>query len=304
MGLLEDINSGKYNLIILIVVLVFIFHIYWTKYTEPMTDVSQDIKDAIRQIYNADIEAIRNLSEIANKLQSDGLIVPGKLTMKGPILTEDIGYHPDLMDGAIYRAEDHLTIASNDLIKFRSSTNQENTIEMDVGNGSLKTNGEITCDKLQVNKDAKVNSNLSVSSNLNVSGTVNSQNITSKNITTPDLSNLNINVPSTTRVIVVPDQLMAGKSWTWESILPIIKNYFSLTDPIGTRRDFLFRDNSDKRRHTYCFAIVLNYDVTSVRATFNGSGINPNTPCIMVFDTIQLDAGFPSGRIIPLNFTN
>jgi len=88
MSLLEDIKSGKYNLIIIIIIFVFIFHIYHKQsYTEKMTDTSEDtknmIKEAVKNIYNADVESIRNLAEVATKLQKEGLTIPGNLTVTG-----------------------------------------------------------------------------------------------------------------------------------------------------------------------------------------------------------------------------
>ena len=51
---------------------------------QPMVNTSVDIKEAISQIYLADVEAIRNLSEVASKLQKDGgLTIPGNLTIRG-----------------------------------------------------------------------------------------------------------------------------------------------------------------------------------------------------------------------------
>ncbi len=86
MSLLEDLNSGKYNLILIIILFVFMFHQYWDKaMKEPMADVSVDIKDVVKQLYLADVEAIRNLSEIATKLQKEGLTIPGNLTVTGAL---------------------------------------------------------------------------------------------------------------------------------------------------------------------------------------------------------------------------
>ena len=57
-------------LITLIVVIAYVFIIYKVeKLTiENMGEVSGDIKDAVKQVYLADVEAIRNLSEVASKL--------------------------------------------------------------------------------------------------------------------------------------------------------------------------------------------------------------------------------------------
>jgi microcystin-dependent protein len=104
MGLLEDINSGKYNLVLFVVLFVIAFHQYWCassyirltrlskskmqsldRKTEPMAnlDVTPQLKEAIKQVYIADVEAIRNLSDVANKLQKGGLTIPGNLTVTG-----------------------------------------------------------------------------------------------------------------------------------------------------------------------------------------------------------------------------
>ncbi len=93
MTLLEDINSGKYNLVLICINFIIgfmVFHLYWSKSTEHMADVSLDtnIKEAIKQVYNADVEAIRNLSEVASKLQAGGLTIPGNLTVTGNILSK------------------------------------------------------------------------------------------------------------------------------------------------------------------------------------------------------------------------
>ena len=70
------------------------FHQYWCASSiqfarckdnkEPMADVSNDIKEAVKQVYLADVEAIRNLSDVATKLNNkEGVTVPGNLTVSG-----------------------------------------------------------------------------------------------------------------------------------------------------------------------------------------------------------------------------
>ncbi len=87
MTIIDDVNSGKYNFIILGVVAILFFHIYWNKKLEPMADVGNldQIKEAVKQVYLADIEAIRNLSNVATQLQAGGLTIPGNLTIKGEL---------------------------------------------------------------------------------------------------------------------------------------------------------------------------------------------------------------------------
>ena len=99
MGLLEDLSSGKYNLILIGIIFIFIFHQYWcgsrfsrsmrqNRCKEQMTNVSNDINAAISRIYKADVEAIRNLADLSKKIQDGGLTVAGNLIVRGTIKSE------------------------------------------------------------------------------------------------------------------------------------------------------------------------------------------------------------------------
>ena len=74
------------DLFFLIVFSIVIYHIYMSYKIEKMADtstVSDQIKQAVKDIYLADVESIRNLSEVATKLQAAGLTIPGALDVKG-----------------------------------------------------------------------------------------------------------------------------------------------------------------------------------------------------------------------------
>jgi hypothetical protein len=91
MVFLENLISGKYNLVLFSIIFVLLFHQYWCRsYSksskEKMSNVSNEIKEAVKQVYLADVQAIRNLAEVASKLQKDNnLILPGNLTVTGQI---------------------------------------------------------------------------------------------------------------------------------------------------------------------------------------------------------------------------
>jgi len=54
-------------------------------------DATSDMKAVINQVYNADIEAIRNLSSIATQLTiSGGLVVPGSLKIASKLATNNL----------------------------------------------------------------------------------------------------------------------------------------------------------------------------------------------------------------------
>jgi uncharacterized protein (UPF0333 family) len=73
----------NFDLIILVILMFIVNFFYDTikKYfnVKEGFDATSDMKAVINQVYNADIEAIRNLSSIASQLQAGGLTVPGNL---------------------------------------------------------------------------------------------------------------------------------------------------------------------------------------------------------------------------------
>jgi hypothetical protein len=72
----------KTDLIFLLVVALYIGYYLCKKesFTENFAAID-DARQAVREIYNADIEAIRNLSEVSKRLQAGGLTHPGRLTV-------------------------------------------------------------------------------------------------------------------------------------------------------------------------------------------------------------------------------
>jgi hypothetical protein len=87
----------KIDLVFLLIIGLIIVYQYCNKNVEKMSNVSNDIKEGIRQVYLADVDAIRNLSEVAKKLQAGGLTNPGNLRVNGEIQTP--GGHTIKCDG-------------------------------------------------------------------------------------------------------------------------------------------------------------------------------------------------------------
>jgi len=83
--------KDKYLIIISFVLIGYLFYKQniQENFSESDSDITQQIKDTIRTVYNADVESIRNLSEVATKLQAGGLTVAGDLTIKGKLKVED-----------------------------------------------------------------------------------------------------------------------------------------------------------------------------------------------------------------------
>jgi len=68
--------------ILYVIICVYILYKIYNKNTENFA-VIDDVKSAINDVYKADVDAIRNLSAIASKLQAGGATVPGNLTVTG-----------------------------------------------------------------------------------------------------------------------------------------------------------------------------------------------------------------------------
>ena len=75
----------NYKIILYLVFFVFVFFYLLTGKPENFTEAdTNEIRNIISQVYDADIESIRNLSKLANDLtNSNKLIVPGGLEIEG-----------------------------------------------------------------------------------------------------------------------------------------------------------------------------------------------------------------------------
>ena len=86
--LMEEIKSGKYNIIFYFICFVFLYHLYHNlsfckDKIETMADVSDaQIAAAVKNYYLSD-EFIKNISIVSAQLQRDGLIIQGNLTVNG-----------------------------------------------------------------------------------------------------------------------------------------------------------------------------------------------------------------------------
>jgi hypothetical protein len=81
-------NIDRILLIIIIIYLIF-SHFKKNKNIEKFA-VTDDIKSAIKEIYNTDMDAIRTLSDFAKKIQDgNNLNIPGNLTVTGTIIGKD-----------------------------------------------------------------------------------------------------------------------------------------------------------------------------------------------------------------------
>jgi len=66
-----------------IIIIFYLIYCSVCKKNREGFDATSDMKAVINQVYNADIEAIRNLSSIATQLTTGGLTIPGTLNVSG-----------------------------------------------------------------------------------------------------------------------------------------------------------------------------------------------------------------------------
>jgi len=173
MGFLEDLKNGDIKSIILVIFGVLIFHQYWCKSSvqfarstrcsrckdnkEPMADVSNDIKEAVKQVYLADVEAIRNLSEIATKINAGTFVFPGNLNVTGTIKAS----------GEISNNSLSLSGLNNSINNVNSSLTSSINNSINTVNSNL--NNQVNSINSQLSTKINNNSNISLESNLNPS---------------------------------------------------------------------------------------------------------------------------------------
>jgi hypothetical protein len=128
-------------------------------------DTTSDIKTAINEVYKADVEAIRNLSNIATELKNtNGLTIAGDTFVKGRIYCKggDAGgggdTHFPYINGdnfirghtnhdGDFRANQSLTVAGNSQVKGNSQVNGNLTVNSNINSGTINSD-TITCNKL------------------------------------------------------------------------------------------------------------------------------------------------------------
>ena len=72
----------NFTTIFLIIAIIYLLYKDRCNSLEKMSNTNE-IEDKINKIYQADIQSIRNLSEVASTLQKEGLTIPGNLKVNG-----------------------------------------------------------------------------------------------------------------------------------------------------------------------------------------------------------------------------
>ena len=209
--------------ITLTIIIIYIFFIYNVENLEDTPETNKQITDAVKRIYLADVEAIRNLGAIAGKLNTgDKLDFPGQLNIKTTLATNglDPTILPPLWTGGIRFIDGY----SSGIMGFgpdgrqvKARIDKEGNIEgnnlkllgnITLTNGNINgnitlTNGSIgfgtgTALNAQIKENGDINGNNLIltgdinGNNLILTGDINGNKLTSSNITSTNLISGNI----------------------------------------------------------------------------------------------------------------
>jgi hypothetical protein len=137
-----------------IVLLTIILYIFWTNIENfeaiPPTD---QIKEAVKQVYLADVESIRNLSIVAKKLQEDGaLVTPTNMSIRGKLNINSPSNAKDL-PANIALSVDNATETS---IRLKTKSDDAKNITLTNNDGNLKMGNAKGDDLLNIKSDGNV----------------------------------------------------------------------------------------------------------------------------------------------------
>lgn len=136
-----------------------------------ITLTEDEVKKMINNTYLADIEAIRNLSDVATKLQSGGLTIPGNLKIKGKLTVDKDANVMNNLYVKDYTSSKRLDIRNNESVPgrwwthFNYDNKGKNYIRgpLNVDQGNLTTNGEMISNGKMTTKN--INSNGDITTN-------------------------------------------------------------------------------------------------------------------------------------------
>ncbi len=151
--------NSTINLLIITAIIYLLYQHICNNTIEKMTSepsIREQINKEINNIYKADIQAMRNLSDISLKLQKDGLTIPGDLTVEGNI---------NMTGGKSIKSTGRLHIAPEEMLyllpkkgtvlakEMGSTGNIKINGEVDVGT-NLKVTDHIECKRLDIKSTA------------------------------------------------------------------------------------------------------------------------------------------------------
>jgi hypothetical protein len=156
-------------LLIVIIIYLVILHCKSKRNNREHFAVTDDIRAAVKEIYNTDMEAVRQLATMATKLTAGGLEIPGNLIVTGTIKAA----------GEIYNNSYSLSGLSSSI----SSTNSNLSSSINSINSNLSSNLSYYVSSLQsqinsIDSNKFDKSGGTISGNVNINGHLTGTNFT------------------------------------------------------------------------------------------------------------------------------
>lgn len=152
--------------ILLIIIMYILASTIENFQTTPPAGPTDQIKEAVKQIYLADVEAIRNLSAVATKLNNDGgLITPANLSIRGKL---SVGSAADIKTSLVDLLVENPTAPTTVTLKTKVD---DNNITLTNTEGAFKISNK-TVDLFNINKDGNVMKNGLTTASLTTTGDI------------------------------------------------------------------------------------------------------------------------------------
>jgi hypothetical protein len=134
--------------------------------TTPPAGPTDQIKEAVKQIYLADVESIRNLSAVATNLQKDGgLVTPANMSIRGKL---SVGSAADIKTSLVDLLVENSTAPATLTLKTKLD---DNNITLTNTEGAFKISNK-TVDLFNINKEGNVMKNGLTAASLTTTGDI------------------------------------------------------------------------------------------------------------------------------------
>ena len=152
--------------ILLIIIMYILASTIENFQTTPPAGPTDQIKEAVRQIYLADVESIRNLSAVATNLQKDGgLVTPANMSIRGKL---SVGSAADIKTSLVDLLVENPTAPTTVTLKTKLD---DNNITLTNTEGAFKISNK-TVDLFNINKDGNVMKNGLTTASLTTTGDI------------------------------------------------------------------------------------------------------------------------------------
>ena len=152
--------------ILLIIIMYILASTIENFQTTPPAGPTDQIKEAVKQIYLADVESIRNLSAVATNLQKDGgLVTPANMSIRGKL---SVGSAADIKTSLVDLLVENQTAPATVTLKTKLD---DNNITLTNTEGAFKISNK-TVDLFNINKDGNVMKNGLTTASLTTTGDI------------------------------------------------------------------------------------------------------------------------------------